>query len=77
MAPKDLVKSMQTYSRFLDNALEAIDKVLARIPEGGGATAPPRIMQQLEDAATVAKAKFDKLEANYEVQSFSDEFQMT
>ena len=32
MPPKDLIKSMQTYARFLDNALEQIDHVLTRVP---------------------------------------------
>ena len=64
---------MQTYARPLDGALEAVDEVLARIPEGGGATAPPRVLQQLEDAAATATAKFKRMDENYDIQTFSDE----
>ena len=62
MPPKSLVKSMQAYARSLDNALERIDDALAQMPEGGGATAPPRVIQQLEDAVASATAKFERMD---------------
>ena len=42
-------KSLNT---SLDNALEMIDDILTRT-QGGGATAPPRAIQQLEDVVTI------------------------
>ena len=71
MPPKDLVKSMQTYARFLDNALELIDDVLTRVPAEGAT--PRAILNELEEAKALAKAKFDKMGTNYEIQSESDE----
>ena len=71
MPPKDLVKSMQTYARFLDGALELIDNVLTRVPAEGAA--PKTVLDDLEKAKAMAEAKFKKMDANYEIQSESDE----
>ena len=73
MPPKSLIKSMQAYARSLGNALDMIDEILTRIPEGGGATAPLRvILQELDDAKATAKAKFEKMDTNYDIQAVSD-----
>ena len=71
MPPKDLVKSIQTYARFLDNALELIDGVLARVPAEGAT--PRSVLNDLEEVKAMAKAKFEKMDANYDIQSVSDE----
>merc|ERR1712020_733560 len=62
---------MQTYARFLDDAIEAIDNILAQVPAEGAA--PKTVLDDLAKAKATAEAKFDKMETNYEVQSFSDE----
>ena len=72
--PKDLLKSMRAYARLMDNALELIDGILARVPEPvDGATPSRSLLDELEKAKTTATAKFDKLDANYDLQSVSDE----
>ena len=69
--PKDLVKSMQTYARLLDGALETIDTILTWIPAEG--TAPRSVLDDLEKAKAKAEAKLDKMEENYDIQSESGE----
>ena len=71
MAPKDLVKSMQTYARLLDGALEALDEVLARVPAEGAT--PKNVLDDLEEAKARAKAKFRRMDENYDIQASSDE----
>ena len=71
MPPKSLVKSMQAYARFLGNALEMIDDVLSRIPTEGAT--PRAILSELDEAKAIAKAKFEKMDANYDIQSVSTE----
>ena len=72
--PKDLLKSMRAYARLMDNALELIDDILTRVPEPTeGATPSRSILDELEKAKATATAKFDKLDANYDLQSVSDE----
>ena len=71
MPPKDLVKSIQTYDRLLDNTLERIDSILTRVPAEGAT--PRGVLDDLEKVKALADAKFDKMEANYEIQSFSGE----
>ena len=48
MPPKDLIKSIQTYARFLDNTLERIDGILARVPAEGAT--PRGVLNELEEA---------------------------
>ena len=62
MAPKDMVKSIQTYARFLGTALDAIDKVLTRVPAEGAT--PKTVLDDLMEAKAKAKAKFERLEEN-------------
>ena len=71
MPPKDLIKSMQAYARLLGNALDMIDEILTWVPKGEGATAPPRVVLQLEDATATAKAKFERMDTNYDIQAVS------
>ena len=71
MPPKDLVKSIQAYARFLDQDLEWIDDVLARVPAEGAT--PRSVLDDLEKVKASAEAKFDKMKMNYEIQSVSDE----
>ena len=67
MPPKSLIKSMQAYGRSLGNALDMIDEILTRIPKEEGAAAPPReALQELEDAKATAKAKFERMDTNYD-----------
>ena len=74
MPPKSLLKSMQAYARLLDNALELIDDILTRVPEPTDGATPSRpLLDELEKAKATATAKFDKLDANYDLQSVSDE----
>ena len=69
--PKDPVKSMQTYARLLDNGLEMIDWVLARVPDEGAT--PKTVRDDLEKAKATAKAKFERMDTNYKILSVSDE----
>ena len=71
MPPKSLVKSMQAYARSLDNALEMIDDVLSRVPAEGAT--PRMVLSELEEAKATAKAKYEKMDANYDTQSVSTE----
>ena len=73
MPPKDLIKSMQAYARLLGNALDMIDEILTRVPKGEGASAPPRVVRQLEDATATAKTKFERMDTNYDIQAVSSE----
>ena len=71
MPPKSPIKLTQIHARLLDNALEWIDDVLARVPAEGAT--PKNVLDDLEEAKALAKAKFGKMDANYEIQSVSDE----
>ena len=72
MPPKSLIKSMQAYARSLGNALNTIDEILTRIPMDEGAPATPReALRELEEAKATAKAKFKRMDTNYDVQAFS------
>ena len=74
MPPKSLVKFMQAYARLLGNALNTIDEILTRIPKDESAAAPPReALQELEEAKATAKAKFEKMDTNYDIQAVSRE----
>ena len=66
MPPKSLLKSMQAYARLLDNALELIDDILTRVPAEGAT--PRSILDELDKAKATAMAKFDKMDANYDLQ---------
>ena len=61
--PKDVVKSMQTYARLLDGALEMIDNVLTRVPAEGAA--PKTVLDDLEKAKAKAEARFDSMDADW------------
>ena len=62
---------MQAYARLMDNALELIDDILTRVPTEGAT--PRSILDELDKAKATAMAKFDKMDANYDLQSVSDE----
>ena len=71
MPPKSPIKLTQIYARLLDDALEDIDHVLAWVP---AEEATPRcVLDDLEKVKARAKAKFERMDANYETQSVSDE----
>ena len=69
--PKDLVKSMQTYARLLDGALETIDDLLTQVPAEGAA--PKTVLDDLEKAKAKAEARFDSMDESYAIQSSSGE----
>ena len=72
--PKDLLKSMRAYARLMDDSIELLDGILARVPEPvDGATPSQSLLDELEKAKTTVSVKFDKLDANYGLQSVSDE----
>lgn len=74
MPPKSVIKSMQAYARSLGNALDMIDVILARIPKGEGAPAPPEeVLLELERAKAIAVVKFERMDENYELQSVSED----
>ena len=73
MPPKSLVKSMQAYARSLGNALERIDDILTRIPKEGAT--PRTVLSELENAKAIAEAKFEKMDANYDIQSNKPSYQ--
>ena len=65
---------MRAYARLMDDTLELIDDILTRVPEPvDGATPSRSLLDELEKAKATATAKFDKLDANYGLQSVSDE----
>ena len=67
MAPKDLVKSMKTYARLLDNAIEHVDHVLARVPAEG--TPSRALLLELEKAKAQLETKFERMDLNYDLQA--------
>ena len=69
MPPKDLVRSMKAYARSLDNAIEQVDYVLTRIPTEGVKAAPRALLLELEEVKVQLKAKFERLDTNYDIQS--------
>ena len=69
--PKDVIKSMQTFARLLDGALEMVDNVLTRVPAEGAA--PRTVLNDLEKAKTKAEARFDSMDESYAIQSSSGE----
>ena len=50
-----------------------IDEILTRVPKSEGASAPPRVVLQLEDATATAKTKFERMDTNYDIQAVSSE----
>ena len=70
--PKDLIRSMRAYARLMDDSIELLDGILARVPEPADA-ASQSLLDELEKAKTTVSVKFDKLDTNYGIQTVSDE----
>ena len=72
--PKDLLKSMRAYARLMNDSIELLDGILARVPEPvDGATPSQSLLDELEKAKTTVSVRYDKLYDNYCLQSVSDE----
>ena len=70
--PKDLIRSIRAYARLMDDSIELLDGILARVPEPAEA-ASQSLMDELEKAKTSVSVKFDKLDTNFGLQTVSDE----
>ena len=57
---------------MMDDSIELLDGILARVPEPADA-ASQSLMDELEKAKTTVSVKFDKLDTNYGIQTVSDE----
>ena len=70
MPPKSLIKSLKAYWRSVGNALDMIEEIMARMPEGENA--PPReVILKLERAKATDMVKFERMAENYDQQSVS------
>ena len=63
---------MRAYARLMDDSIELLDGILARVPEPAAA-ASQSLLDELEKAKTTVSVKFDKLDVNSGLQSVSDE----